>query len=132
MPEVDCVLTNVEFIALKMATHPGQSGRFYRRACQAYKHPKLFKTLENVGKSTSDHYAFYFRRNSRYRGKLWVDGAQRTVRDHMPFLKIETALKPKKSSWHLTSEGQRVADRAFRKLGLPAMFDNDVEIPFAS
>lgn len=115
------VLTNVEFIALKMQAHPGRSGRFYRRACLAYKQPRLAVRLaRDPNASGSDHYSFYFRKNSRYRDRLWVDEAEKTVKDHMPWMGRNT-MKPKRSEWRLTEEGQRVADRAREKLGLPKL-----------
>jgi hypothetical protein len=122
------VLTNVEFIALKMQAHPGRSGRFYRRACLAYKQPRLAASLARDPKACgSDHYSFYFRKNSRYRDRLWVDEAEKTVKDHMVSAwssrrsRMDKNMKPKRSEWRLTEEGQRVADRAREKLGLPKL-----------
>jgi hypothetical protein len=113
-----CILTNVEFIALKMQSHPGQSGRFYRAALNMYKDPVYFgKYPKKVG---DDNAAYFLKPTAyssgyKYPGRLWVDSALKTFK-YEPWAR--TAFKPSKSCWNLTRSGWNKANAARAKLGL--------------
>jgi len=105
---VNLMLNNVEYLLLKIGSHPGKSQRFYRRA------------LENYRNGFSKHHtgennAMYFRQIGRYSDVLWHDVAMCEVIDHMPWHSI-SSLKPKVSEMYLTNEGIKRAIRARAKL----------------
>ena len=112
------VLTNVEFLCLKMFTHPGQSGRFYRRALSQYKDPARFARSAKLQRG--DNNAMYFTRACYCVKRYWVDHATRDRHDPMPFLSTRggayEARKPGQSEWQLTDEGIRIAMRARAKI----------------
>lgn len=118
-------LTNVEFLALKMQAHPGQSGRFYRRALCQYREPQHFGTVSPKayeGYLKGDHFAAYFRAwvSYPYPGRLWVDKST----DRVGVTRFWEG-RPKKSKWYLTPKGHEVANRARVKLGLPVTHNKD-------
>jgi hypothetical protein len=107
------ILNNVEYICLKMQSHPFQSCRFYRRELTRYSQP-------GAQNNNGDNNSFYFRRDSPYRNTLWLDTATKRVKDHMPWHPSfeKTQLKPAVSRLMLTSAGWEKANTARVKLGL--------------
>ena len=139
MPRAKVTLTNVEFIALKIQTHPGQSGRFYQRALYQYRFGKL-----KGNTSFGHHYfgkhryteAYYTKNGSGTRDRScyglthWQDEAEHTIKYgsyyNRPEVRRQTgssSSKPKVSKWILRGPGERAANRARQKLGLVEVAD---------
>ena len=57
-------LTNIEFLCLKMAANPGQTGRWYLRELHRYRFGTLGEGSWN---------AIYMSPSGRYRGRLFID-----------------------------------------------------------
>ena len=62
-------LTNIEFLCLKMQTHPGMPGRWYRAQLSKYKNPRAFAQSKYL--QAGNVYGFYFRRASYHRDRDW-------------------------------------------------------------
>ena len=133
MAYAQVALTNVEFIALKIQTHPGRSGRFYQRALSQYRFGKL------DGNTSFGHHYFskhtykdwYSTKDSQVsRDRLsyglthWEDTADHTVKYTSYYNRPghnnsgSTSNKPKVSQWILRPAGRGAAQRARQKLGL--------------
>jgi hypothetical protein len=110
------VLTNVEYIALKMQSNPGQSGRYYRGEAFKYRYPDWFRRRTEKGeRPVSDHYSQYFRPSCYMVGLYWADSAPK---DSTAKIWLGTKPKPSKSRWDLTRVGWAIANEARKKLGL--------------
>jgi len=118
MPVAKRALNNVEFLCLKMQAHPGQSGRYYRRALSVY---------HGAVNSKGEQMSAYFHTEPKtphcrvhYQvGRYYVDTAERTVRERAyGFSTTEFVFKPVKSEWTLTGKGWEKANQARVKLGL--------------
>ena len=103
-------LNGVEYILLKIYGNPGCSQRFLRSELNRYKNGPEYTSSEN--------YAMYFRRCSRYRDRFWTDVAPADVVDHMPWSGTWEYRKPKRSQMMLTIEGHRRVQEIIVKLGL--------------
>lgn len=99
-------LNNIEFLCLKMAANPGQSGRWYLRELHRYR----FGTL-----GSGSWNALYMSPSGGYRGQLFTDTAPkvRTARSFLSHKKCSSVGK-----FQLTEAGKGVAARAALKLGL--------------
>lgn len=115
MPVAQRALNNVEFLCLKMQAHPGESGRFYRRALSAY-HGSL-GTGENHNNYFLPEPKCWHTRKHYQVGRYYVDTAERTKR--CGGLGTATNLRvPVKGEWTLTGKGWEKANQARVKLGL--------------
>ena len=98
-------LTNIEFLCLKMAANPGESGRWYLRELHRYRFGTLGEGSWN---------AVYVSPSGAYRGKLFVDTA--------PKVRVAHGWKHRNCSatgnFELLPAGWTVASRAARKLGI--------------
>ena len=98
-------LNNIEFLCLKMAANPGQTGRWYLRELHRYRFGTLGEGSWN---------AIYMSPSGAYRGKLFVDTA--------PKVRVAHGWKHRNCSsvgdFVLLSAGRKVAERAARKLGI--------------
>jgi hypothetical protein len=98
-------LSNIEFLCLKMAAHPGKPGRWYLRELHRYR----FGTP-----GTGSWNALYLSPRGRYRGQLFTNQAPADRAgsiDHRRCSKV--------GQFQLTPAGRTVARRAATKLGLP-------------
>lgn len=122
------LLSNVEFIALKMQAHPGQSGRFYRRALSFYRDPAGM--AQNPTHASENHAPYFLKplhsvfadRYYKYPGRLWVDRAADSIRKGGVWGRFgepcAPEMRPARSEWHLTKDGWNKANVARVKLGL--------------
>lgn len=97
-------LTNIEFLCLKMAAHPGKSGRWYLRELHQYR----FGTP-----GTGSWNALYLSPRGRYRNVLFLNTAPADRSgsiDHRRCSKV--------GQFQLTPAGRKVARRAGWKIGL--------------
>jgi hypothetical protein len=109
---MNTILSNVEYIAIKMQSTPGKPGRFYRKALSQYK-----------GKDCNgSRHSRYFWKNDRYGcvRKLWIDFSEKEEKPRMRvygggYFKKKV---PIKCQWFLTARGWEVANRARAKLKL--------------
>jgi hypothetical protein len=116
---VDSLLSNVEFFALKMFKHPGESARFYQRALHQYRYPAVHHKMVNAqgrwnsrterfeyasARASMGHQYFMNWRHypNRYVGKLWEN----------------VSSDPNRGAWILTPAGTRKAQATLKKLGL--------------
>jgi len=121
----NCKLNNLEYLALKMLSTPGQSGRFYLKALHKYRFPLADKPKGNFCPE-------YFAPSGKYFDVLWVDEAECTIPFQSNIARrnrpehVATGygtqsgfyLKPTSSQWHLTEKGYVRAQTAALKLGL--------------
>lgn len=103
-------LSGIEYLLVCIQANPGRSQRYYLRRLYEYKHNSIdpHSGATNCG---------YFT-NPRYRGRLFEDAAPKNTRG-----RIWLGWKPKArtSQMHLTSAGNRRANEARAKIGLPAI-----------
>lgn len=102
-------LTNIEFLCLKMAANPGESGRWYLRELHRYRWGTL---------SDGSWNAIYMSPSGGYRGKLFKDAAPKNRIAYGIF----TNKCSRVGSFQLTEAGWSVAERAMAKLA-----DNRIE-----
>jgi hypothetical protein len=98
-------LNNIEFLCLKMASHPGMPGRWYLRQLHQYR----FGTP-----GTGSWNALYLSPTGKYRGILFMDLAPKARTANGVF----TQTCSKIGSFRLTPAGLDVASRARSKIGL--------------
>jgi len=119
-------LNNVEFIALKMSSNPGQPASFYMRELARYKSPRGYKEATASGQDPREG-AYYFnpRYGADYVDVLWSDSSTPNVEydsfANSPSRKYSVGRRPlrsKKGAWFLTPAGETKAEKARQKLGV--------------
>lgn len=98
-------LNNIEFLCLKMAANPGQTGRWYLRELHRYRFGTLGEGSWN---------AIYMSPSGRYRGRLFIDES--------PKVRVARGWKHRNCSavgrFELLPVGRKVAERAAAKIGI--------------
>jgi hypothetical protein len=97
------LLTNEEYVCLKMHAHPGQTGAFYRRALMLYVSGTQALDEKNV------RYGIMFGKNNNP-SKYWYDANAKKVNGYY------VDAKPGATAWNLTAAGVNLAKRALDKL----------------
>ena len=109
-------LSNIEYLCLKMAAHPGKSARWYLRALHTYRfgYP-----------GTGSWCAIYLNPSGKYRYKYFIDHAQQSI----TYVRWTTgdALRSSCGSFKLTSVGLIVARQAAVKIGLNPSLIGDAQ-----
>jgi hypothetical protein len=97
-------LSNIEYLCLKMHTHPGMPGTWYLGQLHRYR-------FGGPGKSSWG--AMYLAPTGSYRGRLFIDEAPKLKRS-----RTEASLCSKKGSYRLLPVGVGYARTAAAKIGI--------------
>jgi len=103
---INVKLTNIEFICLKMASHPGYPARWYLRALHQYRRGTP---------GTGSWNAIYFNPSGKYRNVLFTNSAPE---DRAKISWQGGKFQSSCGSFTLTPAGHTVARRAATKIGL--------------
>ena len=117
MANSNLILSGVEYLCMKIQSHPGRSKRYYLKQKNIYQNGSDYSNGAN-GMSG------YFRPGCFYDRYLWYDVAPDTakVKDWMGRVKYQ----PKSCQMYLTQYGWKRANEARKKLGLdPLPYNND-------